>query len=281
MVVAAMKYTASNFSKLDKFERVDFRRWQKKVHFLLSSMSVMYVLTTPIPEDSENATVDQIRMRTKWDNDNYASYVRSGKSSEQNSRIKVGSDKPVRKNYEIYSGLGLLLSPSSSTGNDSEDIVGSPLISWLRATCTFDRFLYDMTSVFVPGDLLVSPLNESLLCLTKVALPVNQFVDASSSRHEEVKQIEVKELNSVKCEVVDGIKNEARFSEKCVGTLSFDNKRDLTNESKGKLSKAPAEAASHDNWVACDRCNAWRLLPMGITADNLPENWWCSKSTWL
>ncbi|GJT44067.1 cullin, conserved site-containing protein [Tanacetum coccineum] len=138
-----------------------------------------------------------------------------------------------------------------------------------------------MTSVFVPGDLLVSPLNESLLCLTKVALPVNQFVDASSSRHEEVKQIEVKELNSVKCEVVDGIKNEAPFLEKCVGTLSFDNKRDLTNESKGKLSKAPAEAASHDNWVACDRCNAWRLLPIGITADNLPENWWCSKSTWL
>ncbi|GJR62487.1 cullin, conserved site-containing protein [Tanacetum coccineum] len=197
--------------------------------------------------------------------------------SEQNSlrlRIKVGSDKPVRKNYEIYSGLGLLLSPSSSTGNDSEDIVGSTIES---PGCV----LRDMTSVFVPGDRLVSPLNESLLCLTKVALPVNEFVDASSSRHEEMKQIEVKELNSVKCEVVDGIKNEAPFLEKCVGTLSFDNKRDLTNESKGKLSKAPAEAASHDNWVACDRCNAWRLLPIGITADNLPENWWCSKSTWL
>ncbi|GJY96119.1 zinc finger, CCHC-type containing protein [Tanacetum coccineum] len=42
---------ASNFAKLDKFEGVDFRRWQKKMHFLLSSMSVVYVLTTPIPED--------------------------------------------------------------------------------------------------------------------------------------------------------------------------------------------------------------------------------------
>ncbi|GKD84120.1 hypothetical protein Tco_1350959, partial [Tanacetum coccineum] len=68
---AAMKHTALNFSKLDKFEQVDFRRWQKKIHFLLSSMSVMYVLTTPIPEDGENATVDQIRMMAKWDNDNY------------------------------------------------------------------------------------------------------------------------------------------------------------------------------------------------------------------
>ncbi|GKG57363.1 hypothetical protein Tco_0584789, partial [Tanacetum coccineum] len=36
---------------LDKFEGVDFRRWQKKRHFLLSSMSVVYVLATPISED--------------------------------------------------------------------------------------------------------------------------------------------------------------------------------------------------------------------------------------
>ncbi|GJS96902.1 hypothetical protein Tco_0803870 [Tanacetum coccineum] len=55
MVVAATKHMASNFAKLDKFERVDFRRWQKKIHFLLSSMNVVYVLTTLIPEDSENA----------------------------------------------------------------------------------------------------------------------------------------------------------------------------------------------------------------------------------
>ncbi|GKB55574.1 zinc finger, CCHC-type containing protein, partial [Tanacetum coccineum] len=38
-------------------------------------MSVMYVLTTPIPEDSENATMDQIRRRNKLNivNDNIAS----------------------------------------------------------------------------------------------------------------------------------------------------------------------------------------------------------------
>ncbi|GKF10341.1 hypothetical protein Tco_0048267, partial [Tanacetum coccineum] len=71
MVTAAMKHMASNFAKLDKFEGVDFRRWQKNMHFLLSSMSVVYVLTTPIPEDGENATVEQIRKRAKWDNDDY------------------------------------------------------------------------------------------------------------------------------------------------------------------------------------------------------------------
>ncbi|GJS73400.1 zinc finger, CCHC-type containing protein [Tanacetum coccineum] len=50
-MAAAMKHMASNFAKLDKFEGVDFRRWQKKMHFLLSSISMVYVLTTSIPED--------------------------------------------------------------------------------------------------------------------------------------------------------------------------------------------------------------------------------------
>ncbi|GJY18376.1 zinc finger, CCHC-type containing protein [Tanacetum coccineum] len=63
MVAATMKHMASNFAKLDKFEGVDFRRWQKKMHFLLSSMSVVYVLTTPIPDDGDDATVDQLRKR--------------------------------------------------------------------------------------------------------------------------------------------------------------------------------------------------------------------------
>ncbi|GJY41654.1 hypothetical protein Tco_0428924 [Tanacetum coccineum] len=51
MADAAMKHMASNFAKLDKFEGVNFRRWQKKMHFLLSSMSVV--------------------KRAKWDNDDY------------------------------------------------------------------------------------------------------------------------------------------------------------------------------------------------------------------
>ncbi|GKA04703.1 zinc finger, CCHC-type containing protein [Tanacetum coccineum] len=71
MVVAAMKHMASNFAKLDKFKEVDFRRWQKKMHFLLFSMSVVYVLTTLNPEDGENATMEQIRKRNNWENHDY------------------------------------------------------------------------------------------------------------------------------------------------------------------------------------------------------------------
>nr|GEW55906.1 zinc finger, CCHC-type [Tanacetum cinerariifolium] len=72
MVVAAMKHMTLNFANLEKFEGVDFRRWQKKMHFLLSSMSVVYVLTTPIPEDGENATMEHIKKMNKWNNDDYA-----------------------------------------------------------------------------------------------------------------------------------------------------------------------------------------------------------------
>ncbi|GJR43316.1 hypothetical protein Tco_1311419 [Tanacetum coccineum] len=72
MAAAAMKHMASNFAKLDKFEGVDFRRWQKKMHFLLSSISVLYVLTTPMPENGgDNPTMEQVRKRAKWDNDDY------------------------------------------------------------------------------------------------------------------------------------------------------------------------------------------------------------------
>ncbi|GJT42060.1 zinc finger, CCHC-type containing protein [Tanacetum coccineum] len=56
----------NTFAKLYKFKGVDFRRWQKKMQFLLSNMSVVYVPTTPIPEDSgDDATVKQIRKRAK------------------------------------------------------------------------------------------------------------------------------------------------------------------------------------------------------------------------
>nr|GEU77464.1 zinc finger, CCHC-type [Tanacetum cinerariifolium] len=71
-MAAVMKHMASSFAKLKKFKWVDFRRWQKKMHFMLSSMSVVYVLTTPMPEDGgENPTVEQVRKRAKWDNDDY------------------------------------------------------------------------------------------------------------------------------------------------------------------------------------------------------------------
>ncbi|GKA99559.1 hypothetical protein Tco_0827553 [Tanacetum coccineum] len=42
------------------------------MHFLLSSISVVYVLTTPMPKDSgDHPIVEQVRKKFKWDNDKY------------------------------------------------------------------------------------------------------------------------------------------------------------------------------------------------------------------
>ncbi|XP_076922644.1 uncharacterized protein LOC143584487 [Bidens hawaiensis] len=62
---------SSKFAKLEKFEGQDFRRWRKKMHFLLTTLKVVYVLSTPFPEEVENETDDQTRRRLKWENDDY------------------------------------------------------------------------------------------------------------------------------------------------------------------------------------------------------------------
>nr|GEU52890.1 zinc finger, CCHC-type [Tanacetum cinerariifolium] len=57
--------------KLDKFEGHDFRRWQKNMHFFLTTLKVVYVWTTLMPELLKDATVEAIRIRAKWENDDY------------------------------------------------------------------------------------------------------------------------------------------------------------------------------------------------------------------
>ncbi|GJZ61624.1 zinc finger, CCHC-type containing protein, partial [Tanacetum coccineum] len=115
---AVMKHMASNFAKLENFKGVDFKRWQKKMHFLLSSMSVVYVLTTPIPEDrGDNPTVEQVRKRAKWDNDNYylvntlkAKYMAEDASSKKFlvsnfTNYKMTDSRPVLEQYNKLLGI--------------------------------------------------------------------------------------------------------------------------------------------------------------------------------
>lgn len=112
--------------------------------------------------------------------------------SEQSSlrlRIKVGSDNPIRKNNEIYSGLGLL-SPSSSTGNDSEDSGGSPIES---PGCVLRVSLIILFSVILlmskkPYTLSVNTHNDNQILLnlksgSKRAYLVNiYYVDLGATR---------------------------------------------------------------------------------------------------
>ncbi|GJT76774.1 zinc finger, CCHC-type containing protein [Tanacetum coccineum] len=113
MGATAMKHMASNFAKLDKFEGVDFRRWQKKMHFLLSSMSVVYMLTTPIPEDGgDDPTMEQVRKRVKWDNDDYVcrGLILKDASSKKFlvsnfTNYKMTDLRPVMKQYTELLGI--------------------------------------------------------------------------------------------------------------------------------------------------------------------------------
>lgn len=38
---------------------------------------------------------------------------------------------------------------------------------------------------------------------------------------------------------------------------------------------------SVDEWVQCDSCDTWRLLPYGVKSEQLPDNWLCSMLDWL
>ncbi|GJV41100.1 zinc finger, CCHC-type containing protein [Tanacetum coccineum] len=106
-MAATMKHMALNFAKLDKFEGVDFQRWQKKMHLLLSSMSVVYVLTTLMFEDGGyDATVEQIKKWAKWDNDDYVKDASSKKLLVSNfTNYKITDSKPVMEQYNKLLGI--------------------------------------------------------------------------------------------------------------------------------------------------------------------------------
>ncbi|GJV52162.1 zinc finger, CCHC-type containing protein [Tanacetum coccineum] len=97
-MAVAMKYMASNFAKLENFKGVDFRRWQKKMHFLLSNMSVVYVLTTPMPEDGcENPTVEQDNDKPKGNNVDGPSVVNM---VEHNNSSRYNDNKGKHKHHD-------------------------------------------------------------------------------------------------------------------------------------------------------------------------------------
>ncbi|GKV42883.1 hypothetical protein SLEP1_g50245 [Rubroshorea leprosula] len=57
--------------KLDRFDGGNFIRWQCKMHILLTTLNIVYVLTDARPEENENETLQDTRKRKKWENDDY------------------------------------------------------------------------------------------------------------------------------------------------------------------------------------------------------------------
>jgi hypothetical protein len=71
MAPQSLKKLAADFTKLDRFDGTFFKRWQKKMHFLLAGIRVAYVLTTLKPVARENETIAETRTRMKWKQDDY------------------------------------------------------------------------------------------------------------------------------------------------------------------------------------------------------------------
>nr|GEZ66152.1 zinc finger, CCHC-type [Tanacetum cinerariifolium] len=114
-----VKEMTMNFGKLDKFEGHDFRRWQKKMHFMLTTLKVVYVLTTPMPGLLEDATVEAIRIRAKWENDDYicrCHILNAGK--DDLSLVQLGSQLRVEES---------LRAQDSDNGKGKE--VGGPSVN--------------------------------------------------------------------------------------------------------------------------------------------------------
>ena len=55
--MATLKELATSIVKLDRFDGGNFMRWQKRVHFLLVSLQVVYVLNTLRPKEKDNETL--------------------------------------------------------------------------------------------------------------------------------------------------------------------------------------------------------------------------------
>nr|GEZ37843.1 zinc finger, CCHC-type [Tanacetum cinerariifolium] len=84
---------------------------------MLSSISVVYVLTTPMQEDEgENPTVEQVRKRAKWDNDDYVS---RGLILNESLRVQE-SDKPKGNNVAGPSVVNMVEHNNSSRYNDNK-----------------------------------------------------------------------------------------------------------------------------------------------------------------
>ena len=49
---------------------------------------------------------------------------------------------------------------------------------------------------------------------------------------------------------------------------------------KGKKEESDEEDPDNVEWVQCEKCEKWRKLPPHISAEDLPEVWYCNMNTW-
>ena len=60
-----------------------------------------------------------------------------------------------------------------------------------------------------------------------------------------------------------------------------DRERSSSKGSKDRGDRnSKKKEAEKQEWVQCEKCEKWRRLPPRISADDLPDTWYCSMNTW-
>ncbi|KAH6813973.1 hypothetical protein C2S51_022991 [Perilla frutescens var. frutescens] len=78
-------------------------------------------------------------------------------------------------------------------------------------------------------------------------------------------------------------KHTSRNSEKTLEKYAKPASRAAPPLENGPSSEAPTGMIPlvKEDWVLCDKCKKWRLLPLGTNPKSLPDKWLCRMLTWL
>ncbi|XP_065863620.1 uncharacterized protein [Euphorbia lathyris] len=186
-----------------------------------------------------------------------------------------------------------------------------------------------MTSFPVPGGVLISPLQENLLCLkekeifsrkikpvpflkhgqTSSTLLAKESVslvgklskkskapalssDASGNKEDLPRGSLAPSKHKVVQQATFCVQDEFLTSSAKEKALSQGKKLHRSKSSKNAAGNSlasevappapnPNPGLTVDNWVCCDSCQKWRLLPYDTLPEHLPKKWLCSMINWL
>ncbi|XWS31681.1 hypothetical protein CRYUN_Cryun23aG0096800 [Craigia yunnanensis] len=106
----------------------------------------------------------------------------------------------------------------------------------------------------------------------------------SEDRLKEVDKIE-KDISAINCahnDRLSGKKTEDLLANESYPRATVDGASNSANVNVAGTSLATAAPVLiKENWVCCDKCQKWRLLPISINPADLPEKWLCSMLNWL
>nr|GLL21518.1 uncharacterized protein LOC109192662 [Ipomoea trifida] len=116
---------AVNIPKLEHFEGVGFRRWQKKMKFLLAALNVAYVLSTPKPIRHHGMNMDDSvaiasiidQLPPSWNKVHRALMQRKEELTKEQLGSHLYVEEGIRQKESKKKGGGRLIGASGSTIN--------------------------------------------------------------------------------------------------------------------------------------------------------------------